>query len=103
MLIKVNQILKGYDGKPIKESTEKDAKDVVLQSVLLNALNYLPKDRQPAVENKVKAYRLSLEVMAKDEVEFTIEDLALIKVNLNELYAPLIVGQVVDILEKGGK
>lgn len=96
MKIKTNQELKNYEGEPLKE----EGKVVFLRTLLVNALNYVESGKKALpVEDKIKAYAKSIEIMKNDEVELNIEELALIKKNINEMYTPLIVGQVVLFLE----
>lgn len=94
MLLKVNQQLKTYEGKPLKEGD----KDVYLRTVLVNALNYTVGDKSTADE-KLSIYKICLNIMTKEEVDISIELLALAKKNVNVMYAPLIVGQVVLFLD----
>lgn len=98
MIIKVNQPIKDYEGKVVKN----EGKELSLKIVLINALNFISPQVKSTVEDKLRAYKLSIEVMTKDEVDFKVEDLVKIKENINQMYTPLVVGQVVMIIE-GGK
>ncbi len=99
MIVKVNQVLKDYEEKPLKEGM----KEVNLKSILVNTLNYISQNpnEKSTIEDKLKAYKLSIQIMSKDEVDFALEDLVLIKKNLNLMYTPLIVGQVTIMIESG--
>ena len=107
MVIKVNQTLKDYEGKLLTEKSNVDGKvvekEVKLRTILVNVLNYMDPNpnEKSSTEDKLKAYKLSIEIMSKDEVDFKIEELALIKKNCNLMYTPLIVGQVVMMIEDG--
>ena len=96
MIVKTNQELKNYEGKTLKEGD----KPVFLRSILVNALNFQAPDSKSTVEEKLKAYKTSMEIMENDEVNLSVEEIVLIKKNVNLMYAPLIVGQVVLFLEE---
>jgi hypothetical protein len=96
MIINVTKTLKTFDGKPILNEEEEP---LTLRAVFIGALNYLPMGRPLSLEIKLRAYKLCKEIIEKDEVEFTIEDLSLLKGNLAEMASPLLLGQIVEILE----
>lgn len=98
MLVKVNTNLKDYTNKPLKN----EGQNVTLRNIILACLNYVDKEKKQNVEEKVKLYEKSLEVVNNDEVDFSVEELAKIKENVCVLFSTLVVGQVVKIIE-GGK
>ena len=83
----------------IEKGTKK--KPLVLRSVISFAINLLsaPGAKQMTAEEKNKAYQLSVKVWSKKEVNFTVDQLALIKKRVGEVYNPLVYGRVCDILE----
>ncbi len=96
--------MNGYDGKPIKGE---DKKELLLKTVLINALNFSsdPQDKKltSTAEQKVRAYDLSIMLMKNKEVELKSEDIVYIKTRLGKMYTPLIFGQTIKLLEDNKK
>lgn len=96
MKINVLQPLNDYEGSPLMENK----KPVLLRSVIISALNYTQKDgKQPTADEKMELYQLSVKVWTMDEVELSAEQIAKIKTNTAEMFAPLVAGQACLILE----
>lgn len=101
MKFDVSQSLIGYNGEPIKHS-EKDDSEVTLGSALSMAcVNANPQKHQDGPA-KLKIYRILQKVGPKDatEVDLSAEDITLLKTLVGDMYGPVVVGAVYDMLEK---
>lgn len=101
MLIKVTETLKTFDGQTMKDNDGNgNAIDATFKIALINAL-LAPVDKESGVD-KVKKYELAKKIyQATDEVELTIEEVALCKKRVGEVFPnPIVVGQVTEMLEK---
>lgn len=98
MLVKVNVPLVNMDGQVMKDNDgQGNAVDATLRMAIVNAL-LTPVQNEKGVD-KVKKFNLAQRIYGDDEVELTIEETGLIKERIGEVYAPVIVGQVWNILE----
>jgi len=95
MKIKLNAVLKDIDGKtPLKiQNRAMSVKDVCIQAILTPG-----KDEKP--ERKYKNYEIFRKLDEAEEVDLSVEDISYLKKKVGELFPPLIMGQVWDILEK---
>jgi len=96
MTINPKQVLKDFLGEEIKI----EGKPLELKTVLVNALSYSEQELKATAEQSMRAYHLCMELMNKDSVELESEDIVFIKARMLKLYAPLVFGQVVSILEQ---
>lgn len=96
MRINLETKLYDYNNEPLMDRD----KDVTLKDVLVAALNY-PREEETTIEQKVRIYELSLQIkdLETKEIDLKIDDLALIKKNINSLYNPIIVGQIVKLID----
>ena len=97
MFINTIQPLYNLDGSVIKKAD----KDVLLGEIICEALiAALPSDKLSG-EEKLKRFLLATRLSVKDlSISVTIEEAALLKKIINEVYpSPLIVGQVWALLE----
>jgi hypothetical protein len=53
----------------------------------------------PAGDEKVRRYRLARKLFNASKVELTPEDVVLLKSLIGQIYGPLVVGQVWDLLD----
>lgn len=95
MTANVTQPIVNIEGIPFKDGE----KDMTLRSILLTTLNYEDQELPASAEQKMRAYRLALEVLNKEEVSLQSEDVVFIKARLLKLWNAWIYGQVVDMLE----
>lgn len=98
--------IKGADGQSVARSTTQEliASDLVC-TALLSPFN----DEQPSADEKHKRFKLAQRINAgqqqaandggNTEVDITSEEATLIKTLTAKLYAPLVVGQLIDIIE----
>lgn len=122
MKINTKTTLKGFDGIDILTTTMKyqdravsldeiktlaiNPQEVVvkqepflLRTVLIQSLSFQDQELKATAEQSMRAYILGTEIMTKDEVELTAEDIVFIKPRLLKSYSSLVYGQVVQILE----
>ena len=97
MLVKVNVPLKTMDGHVMKDNIEGKAIDAVVKMAIVNGL-LAPVESDKGVEKMVK-YELAKRVYTNDEVDLNENDIKLIKDCVGVNYAPIIVGQVYDLLK----
>jgi len=98
MLIKVNVPLKTLDGQVMKDAdAQGNAIDATLKMAIVNAI-LSPVQKETGIE-KVKKYELAKKVYASDEVDLNEDDIKLIKERVGEAFAPIIVGQVYELLK----
>jgi len=97
MKIKLNSKLIGVDGiKPLPNPD--NGKDLTLKDVCINAILQPRKD--DTGKQKAEAYELFLKIRDVNEIDLSVEQVAQIKKNIGEIYAPLISGQAWQILDK---
>jgi len=96
MKLDVTHTIKALDGSPIKDDQDRD---LTLKAVLVNAL-LTQGDEKLSGEEKYKRYTLSKKIYeCGGEVDLAVEEVAQLKRLVGDLYPPIIVGQVFDILE----
>jgi hypothetical protein len=98
MKVDTTQVLKTLDGQVMKDNDgQGNAVDATLKMALVNSI-LSPVQKESGID-KVKKFNLAQRVYKDDEVELTAEDITLIKERVGETFAPIIVGQVWNILE----
>lgn len=97
MLVKVNILIKNMEGVVMQDNVDGEAVDATVKMAIVNAV-LSPVERENGVE-KVKKYELAKKVYASDEVDLDEEEIKLIKDRVGEVFAPIIVGQVYDLLK----
>jgi hypothetical protein len=97
MKINVTTELTDYEGNLLKSGETV----TTVRVAFINALNaVIPEVKDLTIEQKLRAYQLSLLMTKEEEVDFTVEDLVLIKRHLNAIYAPVVVGQLVALIDQ---
>lgn len=104
MKLNVDQTLKTLDGQVMKDvSTDGEAIDASLKLALVNAL-LAPKQEPDSGVVKIQKYELAKRIYIGGVVELTVEEVALCKKTIEDAFpSPLLVGQVVELLEGIGK
>jgi hypothetical protein len=98
MLVKVDVPLVTIDGQVMKDNDgQGNAVDATLKMAIVNAV-LSPVQKESGID-KVKKYELAKKVYASDEVDLDEDEIKLIKDRVGENYAPIIVGQVYEILK----
>jgi len=87
--------LKDLRGIEMKE----DEKSVIVKDVITSSVLYVEKDKHLTPDEKYKLYKISRKVYdAEGEIELDDSEIATIKESVGLLYAPIIVGQVFELL-----
>jgi len=97
MLVNVNQVLKTLDGQVMKDNVDGNAVDATVKMAIVNAV-LSPVEKENGVD-KVKKYELAKKIYASDEVDLDEKEIALIKERVGEGFAPIIVGQIFELLK----
>jgi len=97
MKVDVEKKLVQINGEVLLDAKDGKAVPVILKNILVNAI-LLPKEKESGVD-KVRKYELAKLIYTGGEVDLGAEDITLIKACVGEGYAPLIVGQVFEILK----
>jgi len=91
------------DGKDIPTSATKDAKPLDLAAVagmaLLTEPPADPRGPQPSSADKLARFTLALKIHAGGNVVLSSEETTLLKTAIGAVYAPLVVGRAVEILD----
>ncbi len=97
MKININQVLTQLNGQPIKDTDESGkAVDATVRNALVNAV-LLPEQNEKGTQ-KVLKYELAKKIyQAKEDVEVTAEEVVMLKRVVGEAFAPLIVGQLMEL------
>lgn len=96
--------IKGADGRPVVQTI---LQELIASDLICTALLSPFSDEQPSADEKYKRFKLAQRINAgqqaandgNSEVEITSEEATLIKTLTAKLYAPLVVGQLIDIIE----
>jgi hypothetical protein len=98
MLINFTHEIKQLDGKSIPGLGGKEK--TTLKDVAVDALLAQFQDEQNlSGEEKCKRYVLATRIYGNDEIELTVEEVALIKKLIGRGFSPLVVGQAYSMLE----
>jgi hypothetical protein len=99
-----NPVLDGSGNPVVKTITQ----DLIASDLICTALLSPFNDEQPSAEEKHKRFKLAQRIHAgqqaaandgNSEVDITSEEATLIKNLSAKLYAPLVVGQLIDLIE----
>lgn len=98
MLVDVSRNLVQMNGNPLMDTNEKgEAVEATVKTAIVNAV-LSPVQNEKGID-KVKKYELAKRIyQVEGEIELTPEEVVLIKDRVGELYTPLIVGQVLELL-----
>lgn len=101
MKIKLNDILKSYDGKEVKDTNEDgDLNPVSIRRALEIACLSADPTRWKTGDQKYEVYALLKRVgKAKAEIEFSAAEVVLLKELIGGVYGPGVVGVVYDLLD----
>lgn len=93
MKLNVEQVIKDYEGNDLMEGK----KIVTIKHVIVTALNNMSENM--SVDDKIRAFNISVRVTLGGEVELSLDDRKLIKDKMGKIYAPVIIGRVIPLLE----
>lgn len=98
MLVKVNVPLVNIDGKAMKDDDgQGQVIDATVRLAIVNAV-LSPVQTDKGVD-KVKKYELAKRIYTSDEVDLDEDDIKLIKERIGENFAPIVVGQIYELLK----
>jgi len=96
MLVKVNVPLTTLDGQTMKDNVDGQAVDATVRAAIVNSV-LAPVQKESGIE-KVKKYELAKRIYTNDEVDLDEMDIKLIKDCVGENFAPIVVGQIFELL-----
>ena len=98
MLVKVNVSLVNIDGKAMKDDDgQGQVIDATVRLAIVNAV-LSPVKTDKGID-KVKKYELAKRVYTSDEVDLNEDEIKLIKDRVGESFAPVVVGQIYELLK----
>ncbi len=99
MLLNINKVLVQLNGQPIMDIDDAgQSVPATVKTALVNAV--LAPEQNEKGTQKVQKYELAKRIYkAEQEVEVTAEEVVLIKRRIEELYPPIIVGQLEELLK----
>ena len=98
MFIDTTTTIKSLDGKTMKgDDGNGNAIDVIAKTIMVNAV-LDPVAKESGVD-KIRKYELAKKIYANDKVDLNEEDIKLIKERVGTIYAPLVVGQIFELLK----
>ena len=97
MLVKVNVPIKTLDGQVMKDNVDGKAVDATVRMAMVNSI-LAPVDKESGID-KVKKYELAKLIYANDEVDLNEDDIKLIKDVVGKGFAPIVVGQIFELLK----
>jgi len=99
MIINVDVKLMTLDGKVMMDADSSgNAVEATVKTLLVNAVLAPTKDEKGV--DKVRKYELAKMIFKGGEVDLTPEDIVLIKKQVGDNFAPIVVGQVFEMLDK---
>ena len=97
MIINVDETLKTLYGKTMMDADSNgNAVEATVKTALVNAI-LVPGKEDKGVD-KVRKYELAKMIFKGGEVDLTPEDIVLIKQQVGDNFAPIVVGQVFEML-----
>ena len=98
MLVKVDVSLVTLDGQVMKDNDgQGKAVDATVKNAIVNAV-LAPVQNEKGVD-KVAKYELAKKVYSSDEVDLNEDEIKLIKDAVGENFAPIVVGQIYELLK----
>lgn len=80
----------------------RDAQSLTLRTILVNALTNTEQGEKLPGSEQYKRYRMARRIHDRDVIEFTTQEAAELQERVAKFYAPLVTGQVWEILEGKG-
>lgn len=104
MKIDTAKLITDFDGKPLEIG--KDKKRLAVREVLKQALleTVMESDQKPlSGQAKFDNYKLAEKICLNDVVDFSVEELAMLKKLVGNMFIPVVVGAVWKILDGEGR
>jgi len=71
----------------------------ILGDVLLTAINGHKEREELSLDEQRRRFRLGVRIASADEIEFSAAEIVLLEDQVRKFYAPVVTGQVCDLLE----
>jgi len=97
MLVKVNVPILTMDGQAMKDNVDGKAVNATVKTAIVNAV-LAPVQKESGIE-KVAKYELAKKIYSSDEVDLDEKEIATIKTAVGEQFAPIVVGQIYELLK----
>lgn len=97
MLVDVSNELKQLNGQPLMDNVNGEAVVVTFKDVIANAL-LSPVQKEQRVD-KIRKYELAKKVYDGGKVDLNEEEIKLIKDRVGDVYPPIVVGPVFELLK----
>ena len=97
MKVNTNVVLKTFDGQVMKDVLDGESVDATIKQAIVNAI-LAPVDKENGVE-KVRKYELAKRIYGSDEADLNEDEIKLIKDAVGKSFAPIVVGQVFELLK----
>lgn len=100
MKIKIDGALKSFDGETLKDvNKNQEMIDAMIKPALVNAI--LTHVQNETGVEKVTKYELARRIFkSKEFIELSDAEIDLIKTSVGTAYAPVVVGQIFELLDK---
>ena len=90
--------LTDFDGKPLFDPK---GELLTFKAVLLAAVNFVPMDNSMTLNQKLRAYKLGLEIAQADDVlEINEDGLERLRTNIGLMFNPVVIGQVFKVFDE---
>lgn len=100
MKIALNEVLRSYDGKEVKDSQGDEAAAVTVRKALEIACLSADPTKWKTGDEKYEVYSVLKKVSdAEEEIEFNAAETVLLKELIGNIYGPGVVGVVYDLLD----
>ncbi len=100
MKIALNEILKSFDGKDVKEGQAEGSESVTVRKALEIACLSADPTKWKTGDQKYEVYQVLKRVgTADEEIEFNAAETILLKELIGNIYGPGVVGVVYDLLD----
>lgn len=101
MKIKIDQVIKNFDGTDIAEDIDSNKKVKVTFRAIIERTLHLHNDQNPlTAEKKQMAYQIGMKLLSKklDEYDLTIDQIAFLKERIGNFYGPIIYGRFLELI-----
>jgi len=97
MKIDVTKVLKDFDDNPIMDVKNGETVEATIRMAIVNAL--LTPSKNDKGTEKLEKFTLAQRVYGDDEVDLNEDEIKLIKDKIGELFAPMVVGRIFELLK----
>lgn len=101
MKLNMEEELKGFDGKSVKDGPGENAKNMTVRTACVEAI-LMPNDSMDGAA-KVKAYQFAAKCANGKSLELSLDEVAYLKTAIDAKWATLVYGIMNDMFEKATK